>query len=94
MYKPEPIDTHNVVLPDELIVLKEKIAHNVHEVWAKRRMEEGWTYGRMRDDRMKTHPCLVPYDQLPEQEKEYDRQTAMETIALIVALGYTIVAPN
>ena len=73
MYKPEPIDTSSVVLPDKLLVLTEKIAHNVHEVWAKKRMEEGWTYAEMRDDKLKTHPCLVPYDQLSEQEKDYDR---------------------
>lgn len=94
MYKPEPIDTSSVVLPDELLLLTEKISRNVHEVWAKQRMEEGWTYGGMRDDKLKTHPCLVPYDQLSEQEKNYDRHTAMETIALIVSLGYTITCPD
>ena len=94
MYKPEPIDTSKVVLPEELLSLTEKIACNVHDVWAKRRMEEGYTFGPTRDDVKKTNPCLVPCDELPESEKEYDRRTAMETIALIVSLGYTISRPE
>lgn len=94
MYKPKPIDTSGVVLPDALLALTEQIARNVHDVWAKGRLAEGYTYGAVRDDVKKTNPCLVPYDQLPEQEKEYDRRTAMQTIALIVSLGYTISCPE
>lgn len=90
MYKPEPINTKNVSLPDELLELTEKIAENVHEIWAQGRVSEGWTYGEERDDAKKTTPCLVPYSELPENEKEYDRNTALETLKLIVALGYKI----
>lgn len=90
MYKPNPIDTANVVLPADLLELTEEIAENVHEHWAAARMAEGWVYGAMRDDTLKTTPCLVPYNQLSEEEKEYDRRTAMETIKLILSLGYTI----
>ena len=90
MYKPHPVDTRNVKLPDELIELSEKIAENVHENWACGRISEGWTYGEKRDDEMKTTPCLVPYDELSETEKEYDRNTAIETLKLVVALGYRI----
>lgn len=90
MYKPEPINTKNVSLPDELLELTEKIAENVHEIWALGRVSEGWTYGEERDDASKTTPCLVPYSELPENEKEYDRNTALETLKLIVALGYKI----
>lgn len=90
MYKPNPIDTSGIILDKELIKLTEKIAENVHEVWAKGRMEEGWKYGEKRDDIKKETPCLLPYDQLPESEKEYDRKTAMETIRLIISLGYSI----
>ena len=89
-YQPAPVDTSAVVLPDSLLALTEQIAENVHEIWAKGRMDEGWTYGPVRDDARKLHPCLIPYDQLPEGEKEYDRNTAMETLKLISALGYTI----
>ena len=90
MYKPAPIDTSTIVLPDELIALSEVIAKNVHEVWASERIKEGWTYGEKRDDEKKITPCLVPYEELPESEKEYDRQTAFQTLKLVVKLGYKI----
>lgn len=90
MYKPKPVDTSGIKLPDELLALTEKIAENVHDIWAKGRISEGWTYGEARDDEKKTSPCLVPYEKLPESEKEYDRNTALETVKLIMALGYKI----
>ena len=90
MYNPKPVDTKNVSLPEELLELTEKIAENVHEIWALGRVSEGWTYGEKRDDAKKTTPCLVPYSELPEGEKDYDRNTALETLKLIVALGYKI----
>lgn len=90
MYQPKPINTDDVVLTDELIDLTEKIAANVHEVWALGRVSEGWSYGEKRDDQLKQTPCLVPYDELPESEKQYDRDTAIETLKLIVSLGYKI----
>lgn len=90
MYIPEPIDTRDVVLPAELLELTEKIAKNVHEVWATARIQEGWTYGPVKDSQAKTTPCLVPYEELPEAEKDYDRNTALETLKLITKLGYTI----
>lgn len=90
MYTPNPIDTGDVALPEQLLALTEKIAENVHDVWAQGRIREGWTYGEMRDDVAKTNPCLVPYDQLPDSEREYDRNTAMETLKLIIRLGYRI----
>ena len=90
MYIPRPVDTSDVELAPELDGLTELIAENVHEVWAKNRIEEGWTYGAERDDESKTTPCLVPYSELPETEKNYDRRTAMETLRLITALGYKI----
>ncbi|MBE6870395.1 MAG: Ryanodine receptor Ryr [Ruminococcaceae bacterium] len=90
MYKPKPIDTSKVELPRELMALTEKIAENVHENWSAGRIAEGWTYGEKRDDSKKTTPCLVPYSELSEEEKEYDRNTAMQTLKLIVKLGYKI----
>ncbi len=90
MYTPKPIDTNNIKLPDELVELTELIAENVHDNWAIGRIKDGWTYGETRDDAKKTTPCLVPYDELPDSEKEYDRNTAFATLKLIVALGYNI----
>ncbi len=90
MYQPKPIDTTGIELPQELLELTEKIAENVHENWAVGRMNEGWVYGEKRDDEKKTTPCMVPYGELSDSEKEYDRNTAMQTLKLIVALGYKI----
>ena len=87
---PEPLDTSAVELPQELLELTEKIAENVHDTWAEGRIAAGWTYGEKRDDEKKTTPCLVPYGELSEEEKAYDRNTALETLKLIVLLGYTI----
>lgn len=89
-YNPQPIDTHDVVLPETITVLAEQIARNVHEVWAVGRMKDGWSYGAERNDAEKTHPCLVPYEELSEQEKTFDRNTALETLRLITKLGFRI----
>lgn len=90
-YTPQPIDTKDVVLPKELNELAEMIAKNVHEVWSAGRMKDGWTYGEERNDAEMKHPCLVPYEELTESEKEYDRNTSVETLKLIVKLGFKIV---
>lgn len=90
MYKPAPLDTSKIKLPDELLELTEEIAENVHENWASSRIADGWVYGEVRDDKNKTTPCLVPYSELSESEKEYDRKTAMQSLKLIIALGYKI----
>ena len=90
MYEPNPINTDNISLPDDLIDLTEKIAENVHENWVAQRISEGWVYGEKRDDAKKTTPCMIPYSELPDSEKEYDRVTAIQTLKLIVALGYKI----
>ena len=87
---PHPIDTKEVVLPKELEALAENIAKNVHEVWADGRMKDGWTFGEERNDAKRQHPCLVPYEELSEEEKEYDRNTSVETIKLILKLGFKI----
>ena len=89
-YTPKPIDTSGVELPEELTPLVEEIAKNVHEVWSQNRMNEGWTYGEARDDATKKHPCLLPYEELPDSEKDYDRATSQETIKLILKLGFEI----
>lgn len=89
-YVPKPIDVSEVKLPESLTGLTEAIAENTHEVWSEGRMKEGWTYGPNRDDKHKKHPGLIPYAELTEGEKDYDRATAMNAIKLIVKLGYKI----
>lgn len=90
MYNPKPVDTSDISLSEELLALTERIAENVHDVWAAGRIAEGWTYGEKKDAEKKTTPLLIPYDELSESEKDYDRNTAFETLKLIVKLGYTI----
>jgi len=89
-YTPQPIDTSDVKLPEELEQLVEKMSKNVHEVWSETRINQGWTYGEQRNDELKTHPCLIPYEELPEEEKEYDRNTSIGTLKLIMKLGFKI----
>lgn len=90
-YTPEPINTDDVVLSDDLLALCEALAENTHDVWAVGRIDQGWTYGENRDDEKKTTPCLVPYSELPESEKEYDRNTALGTLKLIKKFGFNII---
>lgn len=90
-YTPCPIDTDNVFLPPELSELQELLSKNVHETWAAGRIADGWKYGSVRNDSTKEHPCLVPYEQLTEREKDYDRETAFQTLKAIVKLGFKIV---
>ena len=92
-YTPKPLDTDGVTLSKSLMELLERLAENTHDVWAAQRHSEGWTLGPARDDVGKKHPCLVPYEQLPEVEKEYDRKIAGETLKAILTLGYRITEP-
>jgi RyR domain-containing protein len=89
-YRPQPIDTSRVQLPREVEELTERLACNTHDIWARQRMADGWHRGPARDDARKLHPSLVPYEELPESEKLYDRATAMETVKAILALGFRI----
>ena len=93
-YRPHPIDTSQVTLNDSIAPLTEQLAESSHDVWAAGRIREGWTHGPRRDDRLKTTPTLVPYSELPESEKEYDRATALGTLKAILALGYEIIDPK
>lgn len=89
-YRPQPINTSSVELPPSVAELAELLARNAHEVWAAERMRQGWRYGESRDDARKLHPCLRPYEELAESEKDFDRQTSIETLRVLLALGYTI----
>ena len=94
IYHPNPIDVSEVELSPELAALTERLAENAHDRWAETRLEQGWTYGAVRDDAKKFHPCLIPYDQLPESEKDLDRTTVLGTLKSILALGYRVVPPG
>ena len=89
-YRPEPVETAGIELDASIDPLIELLARNVHDLWAQERLAQGWTYGPARDDSRKQHPCLVPYEQLPESEKIYDRSVAVGTLKAIAALGYQV----
>ena len=90
-YIPKPLDTSRIELSPAILELREALAQNTHEVWAQERIAQGWAWGEKRDDEKKLHPCLIPYEDLSDNEKTYDRNTAMETLKAICALGYQIV---
>jgi hypothetical protein len=89
-YDPKTIDTSQVTLSSEFGELVECLAQNNHDHWARKRMDEGWRYGLQRNDHRKEHPDLIPYEQLTESEKDYDRKTVIEAIKAIIALGYEV----
>jgi len=89
-YTPKPIDTSKVEVPKELLDLADTLARNVHDTWALERINQGWQYGHERNDEKKLHPCLVPFEELSEDEKKYDYNTAMETIKVILGMGWKI----
>lgn len=90
-YIPHPADLSDIELPEELKPLIETIAKNIHEVWAQSRLAQEWTYGKERNDQLKTHPGLVPYEKLTETEKQYDRDTGITALKLIIKEGFKII---
>ncbi len=93
-YRPEPLSVDDIALSEELLALIERLAENAHDVWASARMGEGWTQGPERCDTRLQHPCLVPYTELPESEKEYDRAAVTFTLRAVLALGFVIRRPD
>jgi len=93
-YNPQPINVEDINLDANLEDLTEAIAENAHDIWARARMDEGWTYGTVRNDKLKQHPDLIPYSQLSDNEKEYDRLMAMNTLRLVRRLGFDIINRN
>lgn len=93
-YTPQPVDTKHVRLPNSINLLSELLSQNAHEVWAVGRIQQGWRWGPQRDNDKQLHPDLVPYEELTEQDKQYDRDTSMSTLKVITALGYILEPPN
>ncbi|MBC7819235.1 MAG: hypothetical protein IAG10_20295, partial [Planctomycetaceae bacterium] len=90
-YHPQPRDTSGVQLSEDILKLTELLAEHNHEIWAQQRISEGWTFGPQRDDAKKKHPGLVPYGKLTDSERQYDRNTALEALKVIIACGSRIV---
>jgi hypothetical protein len=90
MYAPNPVDTSSVMLAPDLQHLVEHLAANAHDVWAEARLAQGWKWGPSRCDVKLHHPCLVPYADLPDSEREFDRRAVSMTLKVVLALGYQI----
>nr|XP_021335867.1 ryanodine receptor 2 [Danio rerio] len=86
-FTPTPVDTSQIVLPPHLERIREKLAENIHELWVMNKIDLGWTYGAVRDDNKRQHPCLVEFSRLPEQERSYNLQMSQETLKTLLALG-------
>ncbi|XP_039761395.1 ryanodine receptor isoform X13 [Pararge aegeria] len=89
-FVPTPVDTVSITLATYIEQIRDKLAENIHEMWAMNKIEAGWCYGENRDDAHRIHPCLVPFERLPPAEKRYDIQLAVQTLKTILALGYYI----
>ena len=86
-YEPSP-DVSGVCLSDEIMADVETIAKSVHDEWQRQRTKAGWGYEGQTDGGK--HPAMVPYEDLPEVEKDIDRATVLQTIRMLHHLGYSI----
>jgi hypothetical protein len=89
-FEPETVDTSHTILPPEIASLTERLAGNAHNIWARQRIADGWRYGPELNDARKENPRLVPYDQLTESERQYDRNVVVETLKTVITLGFRI----
>lgn len=92
-YEPTPLDLANAELPEPLGPVIEQLGKHLHNVWAQERLKDGWVLGPERSDKLKEHPFLIPYEDLPERERDYDRNMAIHTLKYIINSGYQIIAP-
>ncbi|XP_037397585.1 ryanodine receptor 3-like isoform X3 [Pygocentrus nattereri] len=91
---PTPVDTSQIVMPPHLEKVRDRLAENIHELWAMNKIELGWSYGKIRDDNKRQHPCLVDFSKLPETERNYNLQMSTETLKTLLALGCHVVQVN
>ncbi|XP_062422699.1 ryanodine receptor 2 [Pungitius pungitius] len=89
-FTPTPVDTSEVVLPPQLEDISEKMAENIHELWAMDRIDLGWTHGLVKDEVKKHNTCLVEFSKLSEQEKNQKLQMSQDTLKTLLALGFHI----
>ncbi|XP_076604099.1 ryanodine receptor 3 isoform X6 [Chaetodon auriga] len=91
---PTPVETSQIVMPPHLEKVRDRLAENIHELWGMNKIELGWSYGKIRDDNKRQHPCLVDFSKLPETEKNYNLQMSTETLKTLLALGCRVVQVN
>lgn len=93
-YNPQPVDLSHVQLPEGMDSLRELLAAHNHDTWAANKMSprNGYVYGKETNDQADppTHCDLIPYEDLDDEKKKWDRDTAEASIRLLIHLGYTI----
>ncbi|XP_036824122.1 ryanodine receptor 1-like [Oncorhynchus mykiss] len=93
-YKPAPLDLNHVKLTPNQTNLVERLAENGHNVWARDRVHQGWTYSIVQDIMNKRNPRLVPYNLLDEKTKKTNRDTVCAAVRTLIGYGYNIEPPD
>ncbi|GBG24003.1 Ankyrin repeat domain-containing protein 1 [Hondaea fermentalgiana] len=93
-FDPTPLDTSIVRLSASTESLARRLARNMHNVWCKIKLEQGWQYSRTRDDARKLHPALVPFENLAPEDAKYNTHMCQETVKLIILLGFRLESPS
>ncbi|KAF4082236.1 hypothetical protein AMELA_G00149190 [Ameiurus melas] len=93
-YKPAPLDLNHVKLTPNQNTLVERLAENGHNVWARDRVRQGWTYSIVQDIVNKRNPRLVPYNLLDEKTKKTNRDTVCAAVRTLIGYGYNIEPPD
>ncbi|KAM7397959.1 hypothetical protein PAMA_006028 [Pampus argenteus] len=93
-YKPAPLDLNHVKLTPNQNTLVERLAENGHNVWARDRVRQGWTYSIVQDIMNKRNPRLVPYNLLDEKTKKTNRDTVCAAVRTLIGYGYNIEPPD
>uniref|UniRef100_A0A8C5G2H2 B30.2/SPRY domain-containing protein n=1 Tax=Gouania willdenowi TaxID=441366 RepID=A0A8C5G2H2_GOUWI len=89
-YRPAPVDVNRVSLGSDHEQVVDILAENEHNVWAKDRIKQGWTYGAQQDVKAKSSPYLVPYSLLDERTRHMGREGVREAVCTLLAYGYNL----
>lgn len=87
-FTPSPVDTSTIQVPNFIDSVRDRLAENLHEIWAMSKIETGWKYAEFRNDNLKLHNCLCQFEMLPKEEKQYDTNLATETLKLDLELEF------
>uniref|UniRef100_A0A3Q3G2B0 Ryanodine receptor 2b (cardiac) n=1 Tax=Labrus bergylta TaxID=56723 RepID=A0A3Q3G2B0_9LABR len=93
-YQPAPLDLRQVFLSPAHEELVNLLAENDHNVWARERIKQGWTYGAQQDVKAKRSPYLVPYSLLDERRRRVSMESLKETVCTLLAYGYSLETLN
>ncbi|XP_054103986.1 ryanodine receptor 2 isoform X22 [Callithrix jacchus] len=93
-YKPAPMDLSFIKLTPSQEAMVDKLAENAHNVWARDRIRQGWTYGIQQDVKNRRNPRLVPYTLLDDRTKKSNKDSLREAVRTLLGYGYNLEAPD